>query len=318
MNAVVLAIIAACAALYAAAAVRTLMHGVSERSRRRRRDRLQDAYLLALAEYLSGPDAGRGEVRFPQSRGRRGKMILAEAIAAFAEMNCGYDCAAMHKIVTDNGVDTFLVRRIARSRSWNRVRYMQLLSLTGARPSLLPRIKRLEDSPDAYVSLFALIIRISSAPEQTIAAVREFSGAMSHRVLSEIMLRLRRGFIPVAYEPMICSDNENLKLLGIYIIRFFGIEEAQNILYAQLDSPNGAVHDAALYTLAIMKSSMTRKCVVQSVAGMSFFQRRRFYKFLAAEGYSTRSLSALQSAETDSRLGGYMESLVNSYKKMLG
>ncbi|UKI39983.1 MAG: hypothetical protein L6V35_04650 [Alistipes putredinis] len=26
-----------------------------------------------------------------------------------------------------------------------------------------------------------------------------------------------------------------------------------------------------LYTLAIMKSSMTRKCVVQSVAGMSFF-----------------------------------------------
>ncbi|UKI39982.1 MAG: hypothetical protein L6V35_04645 [Alistipes putredinis] len=159
MNAAVLAIIAACAALYAAAAVRTLMYGASERSRRRRRDRLQDAYLLALAEYLSGPDAGRGEVRFPQSRGRRGKMILAEAIAAFAEMNCGYDCAAMHKIVTDNGVDAFLVRRIARSRSWNRVRYMRLFVSYGS--------ETISASAHQASGRFAGCLRVALRPDYT-------------------------------------------------------------------------------------------------------------------------------------------------------
>ena len=317
MNTAVFAIMCACAAMYLSAAVWAMLRDGTKRRQRVRRHRIEDKYLLFLAGHLVLRTTPDRHLPFPPPRSRREKMILAETIAAFVAVNYGYDFAAMRRIVTDNGVDTFLAGRIARSRSWRRARYMQLLALTGARESLLPGIKRLENSPNTYISLFALIIRISSAPEQTVAAVREFSGAMSPHVLAEIMLQLRRGFIPVAYEPMIRSDNENLKFLGIYIVRCFGIEDAEDILFSLLDYPSGAVQDAALYTLGTMKSSMTRKDVVESVSAMSFFQRRRFYKFLASEGYSVRSLSELQSAERDSRLSGYMDSLVNSYKKML-
>ena len=317
MNIAVISIMVICAILYLSAAVWTLMRHGARRRTIQRRNLLQDKYLLILTGYLYERQTPDGRFPFPQYGGRRSKMLLAETIAAFSAMNYGYDFTAMRKIVTYNDVDTFLFKRIKRSRSWYRIRYMQLLSLTGARDALLTGIKHLEKSENPYESLFALLIRISSAPELTVKSIREFPGTLSRRALPEIMLQLRRGFIPVAYEPMIRSNNENLKLLGIYIIRCFGIEDAQDILYSLLDYPSSAVQDSALYALAAMKCSMAQKKVVESVSGLSFFQRRRLYKFLAAEGYSSRSLSALQSSERDSRLGGYMESLVNSYKRML-
>ncbi len=317
MNYILFAITGLCAAIYAAAAVWTLLRGPVLRRKARRRDALQEEYLRILTAHLSGKVTADTPCVFPKGRGIAGRKILARTIATLTALDYGLDCNTMRKIVTDNNIDRFLYTRIILSRSWSRSRSMQLLSQCGARGELLPKIRRFEKSGNPYTALFALLVRTGSDPQQTITAIRQFDGTPVRRAWPEIMMQLRRGFIPVAYEPMLRSGSENLEMLGIYIIRCFGIRQAEESLYALLDDSSPSVQDAALYALASMKSSMTHGKVVECVSAMPFFQRRRFYKFLAAEGYSADSLSALQEAEKDSRLGGYMESQVNSYKKIL-
>jgi len=317
MNYVLFAITGLCAALYAAAAAWTLLAEGIARRKTADRNRLQDEYLSILAGRMSKNERSDSRGIFPRSRSGEGKMLLAETIASLSALDCGFDFTLKRKIVADNDIDRFLYSRIVRSRSWKRIRFMQLLSQCGAREELLPKIRRFENSDDPYTALFALLIRTGSAPDETVRSIREFEGPLSERAWPEIMLQLRRGLIPVAYEPMLRSGNENLEMLGIYIIRCFGIRQAEELLLAMLDDGSPTVQDAALYALASMKSSMAHRSVVECVSAMSFFQRRKFYKYLVAEGYSAVSLSALQKAEKDSRLGGYMESQVNSYKKML-
>lgn len=44
------------------------------------------------------------------------------------------------------------------------------------------------------------------------------------------MAVLRRGMLPIAYEPLIGSPSRNLRIVGLNIVRQFGIEEAERLL----------------------------------------------------------------------------------------
>ena len=43
---------------------------------------------------------------------------------------------------------------------------------------------------------------------------------------------LRRGLLPIAYEPLVGSPNRNLRMVGLGIVRQFGIEEASGFCCA--------------------------------------------------------------------------------------
>ena len=45
---------------------------------------------------------------------------------------------------------------------------------------------------------------------------------------------LRRGLLPIAYEPLVGSPNRNLRMVGLGIVRQFGIEEAERLLLAMV------------------------------------------------------------------------------------
>lgn len=317
MNTAVFIIMGICAILYLGTVANELLLDDIRRKRRVSEKNLQEKCVLALSGYLSTGIVHTNGFPFAIGRSRRLKMILARTIATFTAVSYGFDPQTIRDIVTRNGIDTMLLKRIKRSSSWHRIRYMQILSLTGARESVVARIKRFENSKNPYTALFALLVRIGSSPDETISAIREFPTMLRQQDIAEIMMMLRRGFVPIAYEPMVLSDSDNLKLLGIYIIRSFGIEQAEDLLYSMLEHESSEIQDAAIYALATLKSSLTRKNVMECVAAMSFFKRRRLYKFLAAEGYSASSLSVLQSVEQDSRMASYVHEIVNSYKMTL-
>ena len=72
--------------------------------------------------------------------------------------------------------------------------------------------------------------RTSQMP-RALRLMAEYPEPFSACEVGEIMAVLRRGMLPIAYEPLIGSPSRNLRIVGLNIVRQFGIEEAQGYIF---------------------------------------------------------------------------------------
>ncbi|MFR7603136.1 MAG: hypothetical protein ACLUYV_04965 [Alistipes shahii] len=130
----------------------------------------------------------------------------------------------------------------------------------------------------------------------------------------EIMAVLRRGMLPIAYEPLIGSPSRNLRIVGLNIVRQFGIEEAERLLLRIVsgDEDPELVREA-LYTLCALRRPLTRRAVSGRLSAMPPAERKALLRYVVAEGYSPGPLRRL----LDERERPYYESLVQTYKRSL-
>ena len=125
---------------------------------------------------------------------------------------------------------------------------------------------------------------------------------------------LRRGRLPIAYEPLVESRCRNLRVVGLNIVRQFGIEEAERqLLRIVAGDEVPEVGREALNTLCTLRRPLTRRRVSRRLAVMSPAERKALMRYMAAEGYSPGLLRRL----FDARERTYCESLVQSYKRSL-
>ena len=120
--------------------------------------------------------------------------------------------------------------------------------------------------------------------------------------------------LPIAYGPLVESPCRNLRIVGLGIVRQFGIEEAERQLLrivAGDDAPE--LGREALYTLCTLRRPLTRRRVGRRLTAMSPAERKALMRYMAAEGYSPGLLRRL----FDARERSYCESLVQSYKRSL-
>ncbi|MFQ7386619.1 MAG: hypothetical protein ACLRM8_01975 [Alistipes sp.] len=128
------------------------------------------------------------------------------------------------------------------------------------------------------------------------------------------MAMLRRGLLPIAYEPLVGSPNRNLRMVGLGIVRQFGIEEAERLLLAMVARERvPELGREALYTLCSMRCSLRRREVAGRIASMSRAERKALMRYMAREGYAPAVLRRL----FDDRERPYYESLIHSYKRSL-
>ena len=66
--------------------------------------------------------------------------------------------------------------------------------------------------------------RLAFDPTMALRLVGEFARPFTVYEVSEVMATLRRGVLPVAYEPLLDSSDRNLRIVGLNIVRQFGIE----------------------------------------------------------------------------------------------
>lgn len=304
-------------AMFAAAGTLVLLTllGTAELRARRRRGRdavLRTKYLRIVMLYLL---AGKGPVpRFPMIRRSGARLLLVETVAGLAGVTYGLDAALLQRIVAEYGLDAWLLRRASRSRGYRRARCLLLLSRLPVGPAVAGVVARYAGSRNRHVRFQTLMVRLAAAPATALRLMAEYPDALSAGEVEEIMALLRRGLLPVAYKPLIGSPNRNLRIVGLNIVRQFGIEEAERPLLRIVsgDEDPELVREA-LYTLCALHRPLTRRAVSGRLSAMPPAERKALLRHVVAEGYSPGLLRRL----LDKRERPYYESLVQTYKRNL-
>ncbi|MBO5875808.1 MAG: hypothetical protein J6Q20_04730 [Alistipes sp.] len=253
-------------------------------------------------------------LRFPMIKYRGAREVLARVLSAVASSVYGPDSAILGRIASDNGVDEWLLHRIGRSRGMVRAYYMSQLAALPLASAVVVRVREYADDKNRFVRFYALLVRIANDTSSALRHLSEFGEPLSDFEIAEIMALLRRGMLPVACEPLLMSGSRNLQLVGIYIAREFGVEEAKPLLVeiatTQTDED---VARAAIYALVALHSSFNTRNLMASVRSMSADDRQRLCRRLVLEGYSAAALERLFGA----REGVYAERLVSTYKRRI-
>lgn len=292
-----------------------VMLGVGELRARRRQGRdvvLGNRYLqLVMMSMMTGDQT---VPRFPMI-GRPGtRQLLAETIAGMLSVTYGLDPEPLRRIVVANELDGWLLRHARRSRGFVQARYLWLLATLPVGEAVVVEARRYLESRNRSVRFQALLVQIAADPSTALRLMSEYTYSFSASEVSQIMTLLRRGLLPIAYEPLVLSPNGNLRKIGLGIIRQFGIEEAEKYLLRIVASDTvSELGREALYALCALKRPLTGRVVASRIAMMNAVDRRALLRYLAREGYSPQTLRRM----LDERERPYFESLVQSYKRCL-
>ena len=204
--------------------------------------------------------------------------------------------------------------RRQRSRGYRRARCLLLLSRLPVGAAAADCAARYAASRNRYVRFQSLMVRLAADPSTALRLMAEYPEPFSACEVGEIMAVLRRGMLPIAYEPLIGSPSRNLRIVGLNIVRQFGIEEAERLLLRIVsgDEDPELVREA-LYTLCALRRPLTRRAVSGRLSAMPPTERKALLRYVVAEGYSPGPLRRL----LDERERPYYESLVQTYKRSL-
>lgn len=273
---------------------------------------LRSKYLRILMLYLL---AGEGPVpRFPMIRRAGARRLLAETVAGLTGVTYGLDAAPLRRVVAEYGLDRWLLGRIRRTSGCRRARGLMLLARMPLDSAVAARAARYAGSRNRRVRFQALMVQLSADPSMALRLMSEYPEPFSACEVGEILILLRRGMLPIAYGPLVESPCRNLRVVGLSIVRQFGIEEAERqLLQVVATDEVPEVGREALYTLCALRRPLTRRRVSRRLSAMSPAERKVLMRYMAAEGYSPGILRRL----FDARERTYCESLVQSYKRSL-
>lgn len=242
------------------------------------------------------------------------RIALCEAIHIVRSHTYGTDVSPLNQTIHDNGLERLLFRRIRYSTGLQRAHWLTLASSITLSEKSIHKLERLSNSRNHAIRLAAIISLIASNPQMTIQRISGLRHRLSPLDISRIISLLRRGIIPIAYEPLLQSNNYNLQMLGIAIVRNFGIDIADKRLHDIISSCNDkTIVREAILTLSSLGRPLGRAKIRHRMSRMSIAERKSFCRHLATEGYSVQALRTLFSEKEMHDA----ETLIKSYKRDL-
>lgn len=278
----------------------------------RRRDTLRRHYVARIISALRDDDTFAAERITAHTRQRR--MALAEALHTVACHTCGTDMRLLRIIARLNSIDRFLMRGAALATGYRRARYLILLGSVPPTAAQARRLGRYLRNRNPFVRIYALTAMLAANPATAIRTIGEYPYTLSPFDITQITAMIRRGLLPIAFDPMLSDDNPNIRRLGLAIVRSFGIDTArkQIVRMAELDE-DPAVAVEALHTLAALGHAIPTERLRGRIADFDAPRRKALSRFFAAQGYSIRTVEALFDA-TECECA---RQLIDSYKKSI-
>ena len=283
---------------------------ISRQPRRHlRHTALRDTYIKQIVTLMRSEQTMK-----LRARSARRRMALAEAIYVVMSHTYGNDVEQLRTIVEQNRLAGLLLRRIKRSHGAKRAHILMLLSTIPITDEIITKIEHYTHSRDKDIRMSALTAILAAKPSAAIQTIASLEFDLSPFDTTRIIALLRRGLLPIAYEPLLASANRNLRILGLAIVRSFGIEIAEKRLHKIITTEEDiSVINETIYTLASMGRPLGHTKIRERLAAMPAHKRKELCRHLTVEGYS---LSAVQALFTE-RESVYAESLINSYKRAL-
>lgn len=242
------------------------------------------------------------------------RIALCEAIYIVRSHTYGTDPSLLDHTIEENRLERLLLRRINLTAGCKRARWIMLMSCIPLGEKSIARLEQLIYSSNQAVRIAALTTLLAATPQMTIRRIMSLRYRLSPLDISRIISLLRRGIIPIAYEPLLQSKEYNLQMLGIAIVRNFGIDIADRHLHDIISSSSdNLIVREAIWALSSLGRPLGRAKIRQRMERMSDNERKSFCRHLANEGYSVQALRTLFSE----REMHYAEILIKSYKRDL-
>lgn len=292
-----------------------LLVRLSEKAAVRRERRFARQYMQMITHRLlereAIPMAG-----FPMSDSRGAREVLARLLAAASSSTFFEEPGAVRRMVAANGIEGWLLRRVKHSRGYRRTHYLALLSALPVSHATAECIRRCTAGTDRHTLFRTMLVGIAADPQSAVQLLSGYPYDMTPLEMAELTSMLRRGLLPLAYAPLLASPNRNLKMLGLNIVRIFGIAESECRLL-ELVAAGGPSADEvrceALHIIVSLHLPVSRSPVADCIRVMGAADRRALFRHLASEGYSVETIARL--ARDDEQ--PYVESLTASYKRTL-
>ena len=176
---------------------------------------------------------------------------LVQSMVFVAEMTTEHTAERMGIIMKYYHIESYMLNRIFRSRNALKRAYM-LSQLSRLPISMLAalRVEPLVRSECVRVGFCALMCLFSVTPVRGVATLARLPYRLSRRDIAELLSVINRGSCPLPYTPLLLSENYNLQLLGIYLVRRFGIVESRSEIVCIVKNRCSPLRDDALLTLA--------------------------------------------------------------------
>lgn len=277
---------------------------------------LERCYVSILNRRLL--EGGDERCTFPLIGRRSSRLLLATVVARMGSMTYGYDRRVLAEVAHRYELDQLLLAEAARSRGMRRAQWLHTLAQIECRDQIYTRmVERYGSSRNPYIALCLILASLNHAPERCIAILAERERPLSPFELSEVLMMLKRGLIPVAYQPLLRAEQTNVRLLGLCIVRYFGVTEAEEEIVAAVATDSYEVVEAALFTLCALHLRLDCDPVREAARAMSEGRRRAWYRHLASEGYSARAITQILPEGDRQQMREYVEQAVSSYKRCL-
>ncbi len=272
---------------------------------------IQNSYIRQIVKMLF---AEQVSAIYPHADTPQHLQALAEALHIVMSHTYGADKHILGELVEQTRLDIYLLRRVKQSRDIERSHILMLISAMPTQKPVSSLLRPYLYSSRSHVRTATLLALLAASPSTAIATISSISHNLTNFDIARIIMLLRRGILPIAYEPLLMSKNRNLRMLGLAIVRNFGIEIAdkhlQNIIATSTDY---AITKEALYTLSSLGRPLGRAKIRQRIGTMPPHLRKELCRHLTHEGYS---LAALRTLFDQSEML-YTESLIKSYKRNL-
>lgn len=242
------------------------------------------------------------------------RMALAKAIYIVTSHTYSTPQPLIAHLAKSQRLERTILQRLRFTNTKHKIMLLNLLSTIPLSSKGLNTISKYINSSNRHIRIAALLAKLASEPTQVMQTLTQIEYPLRSYDTSRIISLLRRGVLPIAYEPLLRSNNRNLIILGIAIVKAFGIEIAENrLLYIIGHNKESTIVDEAIFALSSQGLSLDHNSIRCYLSTLPAERRNEISRHLASEGYSADSLKRLFS-------GNEIESaqeLINSYKRDL-
>lgn len=278
----------------------------------KKHNRLRNRYIrLISAASLSDSDSSAIAITASSHRER---LALADAIYTIASHCYDHNLSIAALIAKENNLENEILRELRFATKYRKgLLWLQLATISPSSHHTTLLRRELHNS-DPHLRSCALIALLNATPEESIKTLLGLDYELQLYDITRIISLVKRGILPFAFERLLQSENYNLKLLAITIVKHFNLDIYIKHIYPLL---GGKEHPKlvaeAIYTLTTMKHSLNSPLLRQHILAMSPSQRKALCRHLSTEGYSLQALRwLLPNNEME-----YAERLITSHKRQL-
>lgn len=198
--------------------------------------------IAAFASKGSGDVAaiGRGVATLP----------LIRCVVFVADRTTEESAELIRIIVKYYHLESYLIKRARKSGSnADKAYFLALLARLPLTANSTADFEVFLTDKRADVRFYALLCIFSADSTRAVATLSRRKERLSRTDVAEIMTVISRGLCPIPYTPLLISGNYNLSLLGITLVRRFGIRECESELMRFVSYGDKDLREDAIETL---------------------------------------------------------------------